>query len=97
MTTDEIISEVIRRLREDTHSQADVADAVKAISKSDPWQAFVVYNFCQLLIHTLNMDEAEVRSLMRQKLANDALFRSYFMSPYLASAAIGFELGKRAK
>jgi len=88
------VSLMLEELRTQTHSSPDVAQACALVASNDQFREFVLYNLIKMLAIGGFGTEQEIVLALRQKLNKDKRFEQYLMSPYLATAAIGFKLGK---
>jgi hypothetical protein len=91
------ITEMLNELRTKEHSAPDVAQACTLVASNEHFRAFVLVNLVKMLALGGFGTEQEIVTALRAKLNRDKKFEAYLLSPYLATIAIGFELGKSAK
>ena len=93
MNSDQITS-MLEELRTKEHSSPDMAQACALVANNEHFRAFVLVNLVKMLSLGGFGDEKDIVYALRQKLNQDKKFEQYLLSPYLATAAIGFKLGK---
>lgn len=93
----ETITKMLEELRTQTRSDADVEAACKLVAEHDIYRAFVLHNLVKMISVGFGATEQDVIYTLRERLKEGGQFEKLMFSPYLATVAIGFKLGKESK